>query len=87
MIYIGFYYQNTLPDAQLWRVIDIEVAQGGEIEIVTHNEFYVYNGTSWSQDTGAYFLSSADYEEMGLFFPNFSSSNRAEIFLPLFLVK
>lgn len=86
-IYIGFYYQNTLPDqTHLWRITNIIVDEG-EVDVSTNNEFFSYSAStsSWSANDGAYFMNSSDFDAMGLRFPNFSSSNRAENFLPQFL--
>lgn len=88
-IYISFYYKSTDSDAPNWRVIDIAVGQGVEVETNTYNAFYTYDAGSmtWSEEDGAYFMSSPDFDALGFRFPNFSSSNRAENFLPTYLAK
>ncbi|MEP5106916.1 MAG: hypothetical protein ABJQ84_19985, partial [Ekhidna sp.] len=82
---------STADYAPNWRVIDIAVLQGEEVETDTYNAFYMYNegSTSWSaiDAEDAYFMSEPDYDAFGLRFPNFSSSDRAENFLPDFLSK
>lgn len=88
-IHISFYYNSTDSDAPNWRVIDIKVGQGVEVDTDTFNKFFTYSSssTSWSEVDveDAYFMSSPDFDAMGFRFPNFSSSNRAENFLPQFL--
>jgi len=90
-IYIGFYYGSTVDFAPNWRVIDVNISDGDEIDIVTYNEFYEYDAgtTSWirSGEDEAYFLSSSDYDAMGApgTFDNFSSSVNPDNYLPRFL--
>ncbi|WP_421763003.1 choice-of-anchor J domain-containing protein [Ekhidna sp.] len=90
-IYISFYYKSTADYAPNWRVIDIAVLQGEEVEKDTYNEFYTYNSatTSWSaiDYEDAYFVSDSDYKAFGLSAGYFTSSDRAENYLPGFLSK
>ena len=45
--------------------------------------FYLYDGTDWAPETGVYYLSSEDYESMGI--DKFSYSKPADNYLPSFL--
>jgi hypothetical protein len=87
-IYISFYYKSTTVYAPQWRVISIVVDEGVPFETVKTKEFYSYNNSlsRWESATNqAYFLSSADFNSMGL--TTFGSSNSADDYLPQFLGK
>jgi hypothetical protein len=78
-------------DAGRWRIASLALKTLGVTgEVNNLGDYYTYNG-GWERTDGVYYLSSADYDSMGEGsgqpgrFNNFSSSVRADDFLPTFL--
>jgi len=87
IVHVGFFYKSTADYSPLWRIADVSVDNGSPIDIVTKNVFYEYNESTsyWTElNNNAYFLSSADFDEMGGL-SNFGSSISPDDYLPQFL--
>jgi len=91
-LHVGLKYSSTDEDSPRWRVESMSVKTiGVSGDTNSKGEYFVYEDGAWEASEGVYFLSSADYDSMGEEsgqpgrFNNFSSSTRAENYLPTFL--
>jgi hypothetical protein len=93
-IYIGFHYYSTTSNAATWEVSNVKVtattaqSQSSIVtDAVTIEKYYTYSSSGWKKTTGAYYLTSIDYDDMGTpgTYNNFSSSVLPENYLPQFL--
>jgi hypothetical protein len=91
-IHVAFRYNSTDSDSPRWRVQSFAIkAVGISGDTDSKGEFFMYSGGSWEANDGVYSLSASDYDSMGEEsgqpgrFDNFSSSTRAENYLPQFL--
>ncbi|WP_047549876.1 choice-of-anchor J domain-containing protein [Psychroserpens sp. Hel_I_66] len=79
-------------DSPRWRVQDFAIRTLGVTgDTDGKGEYFVYNGGSWEEAEGVYYLSDSDYDSMGEgsgqpgAFNNFSSSTPADNYIPTFL--
>ena len=91
-VYFAFKYTATDNDSSRWRIQDFAVQKVGVSGATdSKGEYFVYDGGSWEEADGAYYLSNSDYDSMGESngqpgaFNNFSSSTPADNYLPTFL--
>ncbi len=92
VIHVAFRYNSTDSDSPRWRVQSFAIkAVGISGDTDSKGEFFMYSGGSWEANDGVYYLSASDYDSMGEDsgqpgrYNNFSSSTRAENYLPQFL--
>ncbi|NOY46857.1 MAG: hypothetical protein GXO84_01330, partial [Chlorobi bacterium] len=91
IIHVAFKYVSSDTDASRWRIESFAIKTLGVTgDANNKGDFYVYNG-GWEQSDGVYYLSKTDYDSMGEGsgqpgrFNNFSSSVRADDYIPIFL--
>ncbi|VAV82980.1 hypothetical protein MNBD_BACTEROID02-266 [hydrothermal vent metagenome] len=91
IINMAFRYESSDTDAARWRIASMAIKTLGVTgDANNKGDFYVYNG-GWEQADAVYYLSKADYDSMGEGsgqpgrFNNFSSSVRADDYIPTFL--
>lgn len=91
-VYIAFRYTATAMASARWRLISFAVkAIGVDGDTNGKGEYFVYEGGSWEDVDGVYYLSDADYDSMGEEFGqpgrfnNFSDSTLPENYVPQFL--
>lgn len=92
LIHIAFKYEPTVESAPLWRIDYFNIQTTGVTgDTDTKGEYFAYDGGSWEEAEDVYYLSNSDYDSMGESngqpgaFNNFSSSTRADDYLPTFL--
>ncbi len=87
-IYISFYYKSTDSYSPQWRIIEVQVTNGVQVETDRRTDFYKYSSNAWrAESDGVYALSSMDYDAMGSPGVNnqFSSSDGPDDYLSIFL--
>ncbi|WP_299113769.1 choice-of-anchor J domain-containing protein [uncultured Winogradskyella sp.] len=91
-VYVAFRYTATDSNSARWRVQSFATkAVGVSGDTNGKGEYFVYDGGSWEEAEGVYYLSDADYDSMGEEsgqpgrFNNFSDSVLPENYVPQFL--
>ncbi|GGI56524.1 choice-of-anchor J domain-containing protein [Winogradskyella haliclonae] len=91
-VYVAFRYTATDSNSARWRVQSFATkAIGVSGDTNGKGEYFVFDGGSWEEAEGVYYLSDADYDSMGEEsgqpgrFNNFSDSVLPENYVPQFL--
>ena len=91
-VHVALKYSSTDGDSPRWRVQDFAIKTIGVTgDTDSKGEYFVYDGGSWEEAEGVYYLSNSDYDSMGEgsgqpgAFNNFSSSTPADSYIPTFL--
>lgn len=95
-IYVAFRFNITaalIADGYsiTWQIYDIEASgQGSGPELLSaepseYTKYYEFDGSDWSEMENVYVISGDDYDDMGFYYDNFSSSAAPEDYIPTLL--